>query len=214
MGPDPLHHAVAFRLSSRTHENEHSALVPPNLPSPQMISTLDVWGHCTTAPLPLSKREGVSSKPSSTDQFHSGSVASAIRTYYFFKLNELSDNTWNSVQLMSRACAVSGMVFVCACLPSIWPVIRKSFRLRSKPSNNAGSGDWEPKQFKEPQVWSEHGTGRALFGSQNHFIPPEDRGVEAYTSYGKLSFQASSTYNYTSPRAEETGISVRRDWCA
>lgn len=148
----------------------------------------------------------------SADRSHSGSIASAIRTYYFFKLNELSDNTWNSVQLMSWACAEAGMIFVCACLPSLWPLIRKSFRLKSKPSNNAGAGYWEPKQSnKGPQVWSEHGTGRALFGGQTHFIPLEDRGVEAYGHSGKLSSQASSTYIYPGPRAEETGISVRHD---
>lgn len=152
-----------------------------------------------------------SSKPSSTDHIHSGSVASAIRTYYFFELNELSDNTWNSVQLMSWACAEAGMIFVCACLPSLWPLIRKSFRLKSKPSNNAGAGYWEAKQSKGPQVWSEPGTGRALFGSQNHFIPLKDRGAEAYSHSGKLSSQASSTYIHNGPRAGETGINVRHD---
>ncbi|KAJ4386323.1 hypothetical protein N0V93_009217 [Gnomoniopsis smithogilvyi] len=140
-----------------------------------------------------------------------GSVASAIRTYYFFELNELSDNTWNSVQLMSWACAEAGMIFVCACLPSLWPLIRKSFLLKSKPSNNAGDVYWEQKQSQGPQVWSEHGTGRAIFGSPNHFIPLEDRGVEVYGHSGKLSTQASSTYMHTGPRAEERGISVRHD---
>lgn len=112
---------------------------------------------------------------------------------------------------MSWACAEAGMIFVCACLPSLWPLIRKSFRLKSRPSNNAGAGYWESKQSRGPQVWSEHSTGRTLFGAPNHFIPLEDRGVAAYGHSGKLSSQASSTYMHTGPRAEEPGISVRHD---
>lgn len=103
------------------------------------------------------------------------------------------------------------MIFVCACLPSLWPLIRKSFRLKSKPSKNSGAGYWEPKQSKGPQVWSEHGTGRALFGNQNHFIPLEDQGIVTYGHSAKLSSQASSTYIHTGPRTEDIGINMRHD---
>lgn len=118
---------------------------------------------------------------------------------------------------MSWAYSEAGLLLICACLPSLWPLIQTSFRLKSNPSKNLGTAYWEPKQSKGrskgkgPQVWSEHGIGMALFGSQNHFIPLEDRGVVTYDHYIKLSSQASSTYVNAGPDIGETGISVRHD---
>jgi hypothetical protein len=53
----------------------------------------------------------------------SGCVASFISMAYFFHLNAFSDSTWASIQLMSWTLAEPGVVFICACLPALWPLV-------------------------------------------------------------------------------------------
>lgn len=103
---------------------------------------------------------------------HSGCIASVIRMYYFFEINALSDNTWVSVQLMSWACAEPGIIFVCACLPALWPAIRKSLSLRTRHSKNTGSDEvqWKQSEGRGPQIWSEHGQSRSIFRGNHDFI--------------------------------------------
>lgn len=144
------------------------------------------------------------------DHLHSGCVASVIRMYYFFELNALSDNTWVSVQLMSWACAEPGIIFVCACLPALWPLIRKSLSLRSRPSKNTagGSGDayWEQNTAHGPQVWSEHAHGKSLFRSNHDFISLGDMGSDQ--EYGNPASGASASYTHDGAPGPSAGAGI------
>ncbi|KAK2607151.1 hypothetical protein N8I77_005853 [Diaporthe amygdali] len=58
-----------------------------------------------------------------TTHEYSGCVASSIRTALFFQLNAFSDNTWASIDLISWIVAEPGAIFICACMPALWPMI-------------------------------------------------------------------------------------------
>jgi hypothetical protein len=47
----------------------------------------------------------------------------------FFKLDAFSDATWASTQLMPWTLAEPGVIFICACLPALWPMV---LRIRSR----------------------------------------------------------------------------------
>jgi hypothetical protein len=83
------------------------------------------------------------------NNYFSGCVASVISMVLFFKRDAFKDPTWASVQLMSWTLAEPGVIFICACLPSLWPllvlcaprlaVVRKPMYNRSNPYGNQRS---------------------------------------------------------------------------
>lgn len=62
-----------------------------------------------------------------------------IRTYYMFMLGDMStsDQTWQMNNLIWTI-AEPGSILVCACLPVLWPMIRRTLRLPSEPTRIEG----------------------------------------------------------------------------
>lgn len=131
--------------------------------------------------------------------------------YYFFKLNALSDDNWASIQLMSWTCAEPGVIFICACMPSLWPLIRKTFRLdpskvdksHKMPPGIASSGD----RSDQSRFLGGSSAGTAI-RPDNSFIRLQDLETDAQKHmYHATSFHA--------PRGATThtrdGINVKRE---
>lgn len=80
----------------------------------------------------------------------SGCIASVIRMYYFFKLNAFSDGNWASVELMSWSCAEPGVILISACMPALWPLLRRTFSVVASRyyGTDASTGDNVPKQHR------------------------------------------------------------------
>ncbi|KAK0637483.1 hypothetical protein B0T17DRAFT_480937 [Bombardia bombarda] len=132
-----------------------------------------------------------------------GCIASFIRMYIFFKLDALSDNTWASIQLHSWTLAEPGAIFICACIPALWPMLLRALHvlglsshpdsagfLSGKGSGHAKGGtggglgshisgagmDSSRNRHGASGVW----TGRHGFGQGNDFIPLQDTGSEMH----------------------------------
>lgn len=73
-----------------------------------------------------------------------GCIASFIRVTLFFEIDAFSDNTWASIELMSWALAEPGIIIICACAPSIWPMVARYIvgtqSRRGDPSSGATNG--------------------------------------------------------------------------
>lgn len=69
----------------------------------------------------------------------SGCIASMIRTYYMFMLrnDSQSDQTWQISNLIWTV-AEPGSIFICACLPVLWPLMRRMANLPSEPHHIEG----------------------------------------------------------------------------
>ena len=93
--------------------------------------------------------------------------------YYFFQLDALSDKTWASIQLMSWTVAEPGVILICACMPALWPLLRrlpfKSLATTTGRSNNT-SGRYESKQ----RTLNNSALSSALRRDKDDFIPLND----------------------------------------
>lgn len=67
----------------------------------------------------------------------SGCIASMIRMYYMFMLQSTSDQTWQINNLIWTI-AEPGSIFICACMPVLWPMIRRLLKLPSEPTKIEG----------------------------------------------------------------------------
>ena len=65
--------------------------------------------------------------------FNSASIISILRVRANAKIN-FSDSTWNSVPIIIWSTVEEDVAVLCACLPSMWPLIRLLFGRRSKES--------------------------------------------------------------------------------
>lgn len=108
---------------------------------------------------------------------HSGCVASAVRMYYFFKLNALSDKTWASIHLMRWTCAEPGVIFICGCMPALWPVLRRLFNLKSTTGQRSDES-WT--QAKGPSGWSGVASSGQPMSGHDDFILLQDIGLDEY----------------------------------
>ncbi|KAF3762720.1 hypothetical protein M406DRAFT_323664 [Cryphonectria parasitica EP155] len=66
-----------------------------------------------------------------------GCIASIIRAYYMFMLTSNSDQTWQVNNLIWTV-AEPGSIFICACVPVLWPMVRRIFSLPSEPTRIEG----------------------------------------------------------------------------
>lgn len=98
-----------------------------------------------------------------------------IRTYYMFMLGDMStsDQTWQMNNLIWTI-AEPGSILVCACLPVLWPMVRRALRLPSEPTRIEGKpgttvllprGWWRPGTTsassppRKARKWDEEGGG-------------------------------------------------------
>ncbi|CAJ2509530.1 Uu.00g145560.m01.CDS01 [Anthostomella pinea] len=106
-----------------------------------------------------------------------GCVASFIRLSIFFKTDAFSDPTWASIQLMSWTLAEPGVIFICACMPSLWPMLPEipclgSVFNRSGNSTSSRSRVLESKPGAIAGAWD--GQPRGLGPHNDNFIPLDD----------------------------------------
>lgn len=138
--------------------------------------------------------------------------------YNFFELNALSDNTWASVQLMSWTLAEPGIILICACVPSIWPILRRlnivnSMSRKSGYSPQKGKSgygshqteDVESQQRSEIFGWKDD--PRSIHGGNNDTIPL--RNVEEFPGGYEVSGSSSKKIEQ-----HYGGIRVAQDFSA
>ncbi|KAK9422143.1 putative Integral membrane protein [Seiridium unicorne] len=99
-----------------------------------------------------------------------GCIASFIRVTLFFEVDAFSDNTWVSIQLMSWALAEPGIILICVCIPSIWPLVARyipgAHPRRGKTSKGtSGSGGVVSEQSGGIEVWDGQSYGINQGGS-------------------------------------------------
>lgn len=105
----------------------------------------------------------------------SGCIASIIRFYYFFELNAFSDDNWASVELMSWTCAEPGVIFICACAPALWPMIRKTLNLKTDRQGKHSGGDVSGRGMgSQGPAWSGLGPRQPLSDNDDKFILLQD----------------------------------------
>ncbi|KAI1073844.1 hypothetical protein F5B20DRAFT_478444 [Whalleya microplaca] len=139
----------------------------------------------------------------------SGCVASFIRISLFFSLDAFSDTTWVSIPLMSWTIAEPGVIFICACMPSLWPFIVGLVpgvgSLRNRSGNGtAPSKGIQSKRRGDAGVWG--GDGRGLVSGTNDFIPLHDV-EESVASCEVVGFPARDE-----PGSNGNGISVTKEF--
>ncbi|OTB02098.1 hypothetical protein M426DRAFT_62784 [Hypoxylon sp. CI-4A] len=109
-----------------------------------------------------------------------GCVASLIRLSIFFRKDALKDKTWTSIDLLPWTLAEPGAIFICACLPSLWPLALRLFtKISSQASksnkNTAPHGSDESRRYDG--LGSKKGHSRGLVstvGGHDDFIPLND----------------------------------------
>ncbi|KAF2799237.1 hypothetical protein K505DRAFT_266182 [Melanomma pulvis-pyrius CBS 109.77] len=95
-----------------------------------------------------------------------GCIASFISMVLFFRLDAFSDNTWASVQLMSWTLAEPGVIFICACLPALWPLML-SFMPRIATLRYGSRNTTNQQGYIE----SQQGAGEGVNSSNDDSIP-------------------------------------------
>lgn len=101
-----------------------------------------------------------------------------IRTYYMFVLGDAftSDQTWQ-VDSLIWTIAEPGSILVCACLPVLWPMLRRVAQMPSEPTRiegkpgttvllPRGGGGWRRTPPPPPpphpgKRWRKHGSGES-----------------------------------------------------
>ena len=126
----------------------------------------------------------------------------------FFETDALADSTWTGVQLMIWTTAEPGVLIICACLPTIWPLFVRfvlgPLQLRSK--TQAGSNPSNNPESKTPAPWTAGRNRARVTTSGEDFIPlrnVDDQWVEC---------EAPGSAGKGSPGARpDNGISVKHD---
>ncbi|KAH9983959.1 integral membrane protein [Xylariaceae sp. FL0662B] len=139
----------------------------------------------------------------------SGCVASFIRISLFFSLDAFSDTTWVSIKLMSWTIAEPGVIFICACMPSLWSIIVFIIPSIGSLRNRSGNGSCphgtiQSKRRGDPGVWSGH--GRGLISGTDDFIPLNNV-EESVASCEVVGFPAKEEEG-----GEGSGISVTKEF--
>ncbi|KAK3945719.1 putative integral membrane protein [Diplogelasinospora grovesii] len=124
-----------------------------------------------------------------------GCVASFIRMDIFFQLNAFSDNTWASIQLMAWTLAEPGVILICACMPSLWPMIVRCVpsikgTIRGKSGNpkyagggSSGSSHSRAVLEREPKHPQPLRGASGIWSGNNEFIQLKDVEDQPTTVY-------------------------------
>jgi len=119
----------------------------------------------------------------------------------FFKLDAFSDNTWASIQLMSWTLAEPGVVFICACLPALWPLLALFMPRISTLHNKSGKNTSQYGHIESDQ----HGVNGLVY-SNDDSVPLN--AVESIVVAKKLD----SAHDTCDVRLNGVGINVTKDF--
>jgi hypothetical protein len=127
----------------------------------------------------------------------------------FFRLNAFSDATWASTQLMPWTLAEPGVIFICACLPALWPMIiffmPNLFGSRVK-SGNKASHYGQIGSNQRGVESSFHGHSQGLASRHDDSFPLNDREEHGTTC------EAASIDMTVGESSDATGINVKKEF--
>ncbi|KAH9896197.1 hypothetical protein F4778DRAFT_783479 [Xylariomycetidae sp. FL2044] len=106
-----------------------------------------------------------------------GCLAGFIRFYLFWEINAFTDRTWASIQLMSWTLAEPGIIYICACMPSLWPIIIRvvpAFRKVIATYRQKSSRTRSSTRPQDGGFWDSRRHSRIPVSTDNDFIPLRD----------------------------------------